>query len=218
MRSAHVWNGGVPALTAASDDCRALETVALVAVVNVAAALVARQAGWFGADDKAGDPQLDAVELPATASEAYQQGQALLGRDIARDTSIKHRNFRRANGLEPDYPAAFAGSASPTGAGTGAARRDAPAARVRNALGPSSSIRGSHWRPSASRSQNREQRSGRGGKARQRYPVARSRRRRRLAARVYFRLRQKQNPEALDAVRQAVRARSDDWSLSLMEG
>ena len=33
-----------------------------------------------------------------------------------------------------------------------------------------------------------------------------------------MRLRQKQIPEALDAIRQAVRARSDDWSLSLMEG
>ena len=218
---AHVSSAGIPAPPPRIRRRSALAAVALVAVVAIAAALAARQAGWFGADDKAGDPQLDAVQLPATASEAYQQGQALLGRYDREgyiDQSIE--NFRRAIGLKPDYPAAFAGlglaywrkyreqrdAMHLQHASENAARAVELDPQLTLALVSLAFAKIENGDLDAAEKLVNDTLSRDPGNADA------------FAARAYLRLRQKQIPEALDAVRQAVRARSDDWSLSLMEG
>jgi tetratricopeptide (TPR) repeat protein len=218
---AHVSSAGIPAPPPRVRRRSALAAVALVAVVAIAAALAVRRPGWFGADDKLDDRQVDAVQLPATASEAYQQGQALLGRYDREgyiDQSIE--NFRRAIGLKQDYPAAFAGlglaywrkyreqrdAMHLQHASENAARAVELDPQLTLALVSLAVAKIENGDLDAAEKLLNDALSRDPGNADA------------FAARAYLRLRQKLIPEALDAVRQAVRARSDDWSLSLMEG
>jgi eukaryotic-like serine/threonine-protein kinase len=217
----HASSAVLPAPPAPARRRFAAVVIAILAVLGVSVGFGARKAGWFGADARTGDPPAAAAELPATAFEAYQKGQALLGRydrDGYIDQSIEH--FRRAIGLKADYPAAFAG--------LGLAywrkyREQRDAMHLQHAaenagraveLDPQLTVALVSLAFAKIESGDLDAAEKIVNDAWSRDPgnadVS--------AARAYLRLRQKQVPDALDAIRQAVRARRDDWSLSLMEG
>jgi serine/threonine-protein kinase len=210
------------AASTASRRSMALTSAAIVAViVGIGGMYAARQSGWFEASDAAGNPPAAAVELPATAFEAYQKGQALLGRYDREgyiDQSIDA--FRRAIGLKPDYPAAYAGLGLAywrkyrdqrdgmhlQHATENAARAVELDPQLTLAQVSLAFVKIESGELEAADTLIQDALTRDPGNA----DV--------LAARAYLRLRQKQVPEALEAIRQAVQARSGDWSLSLMEG
>ena len=217
----HVSSAGIPAPPASARRRSAFAVAAIIAVLGIGAALAALQAGWFGTDDRTDHPPAAVAELPATAFEAYQKGQALLhryDREGYIDQSID--NFRRAIGLKADYPAAFAG--------LGLAywrkyreQRDAMHLQyaAENAgraveLDPQLTLALVSLAFAKIESGDLDAAEKLVNDALSRDPGNADV----FSAGAYLRLRQKQVPEALDAIRQAVRARSDDWSLSLMEG
>jgi eukaryotic-like serine/threonine-protein kinase len=193
----------------------------VVAALGLAAFYGGRRAGWFG--DHATPATASGVhtELPATAFEAVEQGQALLeryDREGYIDRSID--SYRRALGLKGDYPAAFAGLGMAywrkyreqrdpmhlTHAAQNAARAveldpqlssgQVSLAFVKVEQGDLDAAEKTLAGTLARDPQNADA----------------------LAARAYLRLRQRRNPDALEAIRAASTSRPDDWGLLLMEG
>jgi serine/threonine-protein kinase len=197
---------------------RALAAAAIVAALG--SVFAAWQAGWLSARHGSGK-QPTTAELPATAFEAYQQGQALLGRYDREgyiDRSIQ--SFRHAIGLKSDYPAAYAGlglahwrkyreQRDPMHlkhAAENAGRAVELDPRLTLALVSLASVKIESGELDSADTLVQD--------ALSRDPASADA----LAARAYLRLRQKRIPDALEAIRAAGQSRSDDWSVALLEG